>query len=156
MQISALASPDLLQKLSRHLTAVGDDLDRGRLSAKLRANVAPALTSSELAAFDRLSERLHTIAAAAQDKVCVGAASGCRLREQQHCMKLSTVWGTADTACRHLKSQCTLPSYDGCCPCIHAIAHTGNAACVTSVHAEPLSCIRKVSARVWKQASMQE
>ena len=67
--MSALASPDLLQKLSTHLTAVGDDLDRGRFSATLRATVAPCLTPEELGQFDRLTERLHTIAAAAQDKV---------------------------------------------------------------------------------------
>ena len=72
--MSALASPDLLQKLSRRLTALGDDLDRGRFSASLRSTVAPCLAAGELAQFDRLSERLHTVAAAARDKVGGGAA----------------------------------------------------------------------------------
>ena len=68
-QVSALACPELLQKLSAHLTAVGDDLDRGRHSADLRATVAPALSQQELQAFDRLCGRLHTIASAAKAKV---------------------------------------------------------------------------------------
>ena len=80
MQMSALASPDLLQKLSRHLTALGDDLDRGRFSASLRATVSPCLTAGELSQFDRLLERLHTVAAAAQDKV--GAFAPVKLRCQ--------------------------------------------------------------------------
>ena len=68
--MSALACPELLQKLSTQLIALGADLDRGRHSSDLRSAMTPALTERELGAYDRLCGRLHTVAAAAHAKVC--------------------------------------------------------------------------------------
>lgn len=68
-QVTALGPPNLLERMSFHLTQQGDTLDRGAASTHLRDEFLHVLTMEELQALDRMLGRLHLLASQCHAKV---------------------------------------------------------------------------------------
>lgn len=64
-----MGPPNLLEKMSAALAAMGDPLDRGHASAQLRVALSPHLEEPELASLDNMMRRLDTLADAVVAKV---------------------------------------------------------------------------------------
>ena len=68
-QVSALGSPNLLERVSAHMAQHGDLCDRGGSSGWLRGEMQAVLAPEEAQALDRLLGRLHLLASRCRAKV---------------------------------------------------------------------------------------
>lgn len=68
-QMTAIAKPELLKKVSEVLLGIGGSLDRGHSSARLRHTIGSKLTAEELYAFDNVMRRITSLATALVQKV---------------------------------------------------------------------------------------
>lgn len=67
--MTALAQPNLLEKVSGVLAALGDPFDRGHASATLRETLLPHLEPREMESLDNVLRRLDTLCDAVVSKV---------------------------------------------------------------------------------------